>query len=202
MEMHSLQDSLAQLYQRADLGLVIADEQRVVDANDAALRMFGFTRDELREGFLSWKALTPPEYADLDATAVQQMRESGACVPFEKEFVLRDGTRFPFIIGAVVLTQEPLTWAAYILSLRENRRLAAIEQDSRDMKAKTKLVNHLAHELNNPLAGLTFVLHLLSSRAEYDPEETKKLLNSASMLVERISSSVQHVLAVTRIDQN
>lgn len=202
MDSDPVKESLAQLYQRADLGLVIADETRVIDANDAALRMFDFTRRELHEGLVSWKALTPPEYADLDAAALEQMRESGACIPFEKEFVLRDGTRFPFIIGAVAIAQEPLTWAAYILSLRENRRLAAIEQDARDLKTKTKLVNQLAHELNNPLAGLTFVLHLLNSRTEHGAEETKRLLGSATMLVERISSSVQHVLAVTRTDQN
>lgn len=202
MEPHSLQESLAQLYQRADLGLVIADEARVIDANEAALRMFGYTREELQDGVVSWKALTPAEYAHLDAAALEQMRESGARIPFEKEFVLRDGTRFPFVIGAVVLTHEPLTWAAYILSLRENRRLAAMEQDARDLKAKTRLVNQLAHELNNPLAGLTFVLHLLNSRTEHGSEETKRLIGSATVLVERISSSVQHVLAVTRSDQN
>lgn len=202
MDSNYVQDSLAQLYQRADLGLVIADEQRVTDANDAALRMFGFTREEMRAGKVSWKALTPPEYTQADEKALEQMRETGACLPFEKEFVLRDGTRFPFVIGAVVLTQEPMTWAAYILSLRENRRLASIEQDARDLKAKTKLVNQLAHELNNPLAGLTFVLHLLNSREDHNPAETKKLLSSATVLVERISSSVQHVLAVTRTDQN
>ena len=201
MESQSVQQSLAQLYQRADLGLVIADEQRVIDANDAALRMFGFTREELSDGKVSWKALTPPEYAQLDAQALEQMQETGACIPFEKEFILRDGSRFPFVIGAVVLSHEPLTWAAYILSLRENRRLAAIEQDARDLNAKTRLANQLAHELNNPLAGLTFVLHVLTSRPENGDAEMKKLLGSATALVDRISSSVQSMLAVTRIDQ-
>lgn len=104
MDSHSVQDSLAQLYQRADLGLVIADEQRVIDANEAALRMFGFSREEMNRGLLSWKELTAPEYTDRDAAALEQMQESGACIPFEKEFILRDGTRFPFVIGAVVLT--------------------------------------------------------------------------------------------------
>ena len=200
MESKSIQESLSQLYARADLGLVIADEERVIDANEAALRMFGFTREELQNGMVSWRELTPPEYAELDEKAVEQMRESGACVPFEKEFILRDGTRFPFVIGAVVLTQEPMTWAAYILSLRENRRLAAMEQDARELKARTRLANQLAHELNNPLAGLTFIVHLLKSRAEVDTPEMRKLLDSATELVDRISASVQRVLAVTSGD--
>jgi PAS domain S-box-containing protein len=200
METRSIQESLSQLYERADLGLVIADEERVIDANDAALRMFGYTREELKDGAVSWKELTPPEYAHLDARAVEQMRESGACVPFEKEFVLRDGSRFPFVIGAVVLSHQPMTWAAYILSLRENRRVAAMEQDARELKTKAKLANQLAHELNNPLAGLTFIVHLLKTRTELDSPEMNTLLASASQLVERISTSVQSVLAVTNTE--
>jgi PAS domain S-box-containing protein len=197
METASLQESLAQLYKSADLGLVIADLERVVDANEAALRMFGFTREEMHNGHLSWQELTPPEYRSLDENALAQIREFGACVPFEKEFLLRDGTRFPFIIGAVRLTTEPLSWAAYLLSLRENRRMASAEQRARDLKSKSALVNQLAHELNNPLAALTFIIHLLGTREDVVTEETKKLLNSACELVERISATVQRVLAAT-----
>lgn len=197
MELYSLQESLSQLYERSDLGLVIADMDRVLDANDAALRMFGFNREEMRAGKLSWVALTPPEFMHRDINALQQLREFGACVPFEKEFILRDGSRFPFMIGGVRLSADPLSWAAYFVSLSENRRAASAEQDARDLKAKTRLVNQLAHELNNPLAGLTFVLHLLGTRPDVSTDDTKKLLNTASDLVDRLSETVQRVLAAT-----
>ncbi|ABF39716.1 signal transduction histidine kinase, nitrogen specific, NtrB [Candidatus Koribacter versatilis Ellin345] len=200
MENLSIHESLSELYKSADLGLVMADMERVFDANEAALQMFGFTRAEMHEGKLNWLELTPPEYRQLDENALAQLREFGTCVPFEKEFVLRDGTRFPFIIGGVRLTQQPLSWAAYLLSLRENRRIASVEQSARDLKAKTRLINHLAHELNNPLAGLTFVIHLLGTRQDVATDDTKKLLGTASQLVERISATVQHVLVATGND--
>ena len=201
MEPLSIQQSLAELYNSADLGLVMADIEQVFDANEAALTMFGYTRAEMREGKVKWQELTPPEYRHLDEIALAQLQEFGACVPFEKEFILRDGTRFPFIIGAVRLTTEPLTWAAYLLSLRENRRAAAVDQSARDLRAKTMLINQLAHELNNPLAGLTFVIHLLGTREDVVTEETKKLLHTACELVDRISATVQHVLAATGTDE-
>ena len=197
MESPSIQESLAELYKSSDLGLVMADMEHVFDANEAALRMFGYSRAEMREGKLNWQELTPPEFRHLDESALAQIQEFGACVPFEKEFILRDGTRFPFIIGAVRLTTQPLTWAAYLLSLRENRRLAASEQRARDLKSKSDLVNQLAHELNNPLAGLTFIIHLLGTREDVTTDETRKLLGSACELVERISGTVQRVLAAT-----
>lgn len=199
MELLSIQESLAQLYKSADLGLVMANMEGVFDANEAALRMFGFSREEMREGKLSWRELTPPEYEQLDRNALQQIRDFGACVPFEKEFVLRDGTRFPFMIGAVRLTEDPMSWAAYLLSLRENRRMAGVEQSARDLRAKSKLVNELAHELNNPLAGLTFALHLLGTRPDVGTEDTKKLLRSAVEMVDRISETVQRMLAASEL---
>jgi PAS domain S-box-containing protein len=201
MQPPSIQESLAELYKSADLGLVMADMDRVIDANEAALRMFGFTREEMRAGKLSWLELTPPEYRHADENALAQISEFGACIPFEKEFVLRDGTRFPFIIGAVRLTTEPLSWAAYLLSLSENRRMASAERRAHELRLKSTLVNQLAHELNNPLAALTFVIHLLGTRSDVETDETKKLLTTACELVERISGTVQRVLAATATEQ-
>jgi nitrogen-specific signal transduction histidine kinase len=66
--------------------------------------------------------------------------------------------------------------------------------------AASRLAHELAHELNNPLAGLTFIVHLLKTRTELDSPEMNTLLASASQLVERISTSVQSVLAVTNTE--
>ena len=76
MEPLSLQESFAQLYQRSDLGVALADENQIFDANDAALRMLGFTREELRENKIDWVALTPAEFAPMDERGLQQDRKS------------------------------------------------------------------------------------------------------------------------------
>jgi len=38
---------------------------------------------------------------------MEQLREFGTCVPYEKEYVLPDGSSVPFLIGAVRLSAEP-----------------------------------------------------------------------------------------------
>ena len=43
----SLQTSFSMLYQSPYLGVAIADEERIIDANDALLRMIGHTREQL-----------------------------------------------------------------------------------------------------------------------------------------------------------
>jgi PAS domain S-box-containing protein len=193
----SLQNSLSVLYHSAHLGVAIANEERIVDANDALLRMLGFSREDLVAGKIDWHAMTPPEYHEQDTNGVAQLREFGVCVPFEKEFILPDGTRWPFMIGAVRLGTEPFEWAAYIVDLREQRRVLAAESRATELQSKYALINQLAHEINNPLAALTFSLHLLKTYPGL-PEDVGRFIQEASEMVDRISGSVQAVLAAAR----
>ncbi|MEG4036160.1 PAS domain S-box protein [Microcoleus sp. S36b_A4] len=71
----------------------------VTDANDALLEMIGYTREDLFSGQIRWLELTAPEYLELDRIALAQVEASGSCAPFEKEYLRKDGTRFPVLVG-------------------------------------------------------------------------------------------------------
>ena len=98
--------------------------------------MIGHSRPELAEGKLDWRAMTPERFRALDASAMEQLREFGTCVPYEKEYVLPDGSSVPFLIGAVRLSAEPLQWSAYVVELTEQRKLQAAEEKVRAWEAK------------------------------------------------------------------
>lgn len=193
----SLQNSFSVLYRSAHLGVAIATQSRIIDANDALLRMLGYSREDLVAGKIDWRAMTPPEYHEQDANGIAQLREFGVCVPFEKEYILPDGTRWPFMIGAVRLSTEPFEWAAYMVDLREQRRVLDAERRTRELQSKYALINQLAHEINNPLAALTFTLHLLKTYRGL-PDDVCRFTEEASEMVDRISGSVQAVLAAAR----
>jgi PAS domain S-box-containing protein len=76
---------------------------RISDANEAYLRLTGYTRAELESGELRWDRLTAPEFRHLDDKAVREMKARGHCTPYEKEYVLRDGRRVPIQTGAGLL---------------------------------------------------------------------------------------------------
>src|SRR5258705_6920580 len=63
----------------------------ITEANDAFLRSVGYSRRDLLSGNVSWASMTPPEYHAADAQATEELRQSGTCQPFEKEFIRRDG---------------------------------------------------------------------------------------------------------------
>jgi PAS domain S-box-containing protein len=193
----SLQTSFSMLYQSPYLGVAIVDEEHIIDANDALLRMIGHTREQLMAGGIDWRVMTPEKFRTLDATAVGQLREFGTCVPFEKEFILPDGSSLPFLSGAVRLDVAPLQWSAYMVDLTEQRKLYAAEQKVRAWETRYALINELAHELNNPLAALTFSLHLLATRPDLS-EDTLKLIKDARNMVDRIATTVRRVLVEVR----
>ncbi len=87
--------------------------------NPAFLKVLGYNDTELNAGKLRWDSLTPPEYAEADAKAVEQLRESGRCDVYEKAFVAKDGRRIPILLGASMIgyaSGEPEV-AAFITDL-------------------------------------------------------------------------------------
>jgi PAS domain S-box-containing protein len=129
-----LLDSLALLHASEHLGVLTATVARITDANDLFLKRVGYTREEMEAGLIDWRAMTPPEYASLDERGLEELRQFGACVPFEKELVLRNGTRLPILIGAVRLRSEPLEWACWVIDLSSQKAAAEAERQSRELK--------------------------------------------------------------------
>src|ERR1044072_4388574 len=54
------------------VGVTVSDHERVLEANDAWLRITGHTRSEQEQGRLSWRAMTPPEGVGADDHAMEQ----------------------------------------------------------------------------------------------------------------------------------
>ena len=111
-------------------GIVSGEFDRIPEANDAFLDLVGYTREDLQEGRLNWPDLTPPEFAPLDELAHEEGLRFGACTPFEKELVRKDGTRVPVLIATAVLKLCPFQWISFIQDLRDRDRLESVEEEA------------------------------------------------------------------------
>ncbi|MDD1683363.1 MAG: PAS domain S-box protein, partial [Methanoregula sp.] len=58
----------------------------------------GYTKAEIRD--LSWKDMTPPEFAGTESEAIQELIAGGVPRRYEKEFIRKDATRVPVEIFA------------------------------------------------------------------------------------------------------
>ncbi|MEC4983435.1 MAG: PAS domain S-box protein [Oscillatoria sp. PMC 1068.18] len=100
-------------------------EGAIVEANDAFLQLIDYDRRDLETGKISWRELTPPEYHHLDEKAIVEMQAKKVCTPFEKEYLRRDGTRVPILIGAALLKESQSEGVCFILDLSETQRQKA-----------------------------------------------------------------------------
>ncbi len=97
-------------------------------ANDYLLNIIGYTSAEVQSGEVGWDELTPPEFANLDAKAIQELSTKGVCTPYEKEYRHKDGRRIPILIGAA-LVNEPFN---------ENQEVIAFVLDLTQLKQVTQ----------------------------------------------------------------
>jgi len=119
-------------------GIVSGEFDRTPEVNDAFLDLVGYTRDDLLSGRLRWPDLTPPEYRAVDELAHEEGLRFGACTPFEKELIRKDGTRVPVLVATAVLKLSPFRWITFIQDLRERNRDESAENDSAEGDADSK----------------------------------------------------------------
>ena len=108
-------------------GIVSGEFDRIPEANDAFLDLVGYSREDLNAGRLHWPDLTPPEYLALDEVAHEEGLRFGACTPFEKELIRKDGTRVPVLVATAVLKLSPFRWLTFVQDLRERDRMESID---------------------------------------------------------------------------
>jgi len=115
------------------IGIVIWDlDGRLLDANDAFLRMVQYDRKDLQAG-LGWFEMTPPEWQEAHARyEAEELKTTGMMQAREKEYFRKDGSRVPVLIGAACFEDQPTQGVAYILDLSQ---LKSAEQALRRSEA-------------------------------------------------------------------
>ena len=97
----------------------------ILEANQAFLQMVGYTQQDLKAGKLHWQKMTPPEYAEQNRLVVEQLRTAGSFNYYEKEYIRKDGTRVPVLLGAAVVEQSPDTAICFTVDLSDRKRSEA-----------------------------------------------------------------------------
>ena len=105
------------------VGIIIWEvEGRILEANDEFLRMVGYDREDLTAGRLHRTTLTPPEWRDRDARTVAELKRIGTAQPFEKEYLRKDGSRVPVLIGGAMFEEGTSQGVGFVLDLTERKR--------------------------------------------------------------------------------
>jgi len=136
------------------------------EANDAFLSMVGYDRDDFASGRVRSSTLTPPEWRERMVQAQTELVRSGTLQPYEKEYLRKDGTRVPVLVGAAAFEGRK-QGVAFILDLTARKRAEAEMQESERRYREAQialehanristlgqLVASITHEIKQPVAA-------------------------------------------------
>ena len=142
---YSLDEYLSRLLHSNVIGIVSSDIfGHVYDANEAYLKIIGYTRQELQDGAIRWDALTPPEFHECSQMAVEQLKHKGFALPFQKEYIHKLGHRVPVTVGMTALDPAGHHCLGYVIDHSEHRQ---VQNRLRDSEQKFQMLTEAIPQL-------------------------------------------------------
>ena len=150
------------------IGILFWDlDGRIIDANDAFLRIVQYDREDLNAG-LRWIDMTPPDWHEVDAAVIARLKATGLISPYEKEFFRKDGSRVPILLGGTPFYGRVDQGVDFIVDLTERKqaeeRFREGERRYRELQSELAHANRvatlgqlsawIAHDVRQPLVSV------------------------------------------------
>ena len=121
------------MFELSPIGIALNDlsSGRYIEANPSLLISTGYTAQELYA--LRYQDLTSAEYGMQDQEQLARLRKSGRYGPYEKEYIRKDGTRYPVLLSGVRINDGP-----------DRDMILSVVQDISERKAAEAEIHRLA----------------------------------------------------------
>jgi PAS domain S-box-containing protein len=180
------------LFESKVIGIVVADKAGLIsEANSYFLSMVGRSPADLP---LDWVAMTPEEFMSRDREALKGLETGGRAALWEKEFIGRDGSRVPIMMGGARLPDDSLV--CFIVDLTQTKAVqASLERAKSELEtamdqlrqtqdaviaeerlhALGQMAAGIAHDFNNSLSPIIGLSELILSRPNLIQDHDKVL---------------------------
>ncbi|BCL79450.1 PAS domain-containing sensor histidine kinase [Ktedonobacteria bacterium brp13] len=185
------QEQVHALMNSSIIGIFLAEGENIVDANDTYLRMTGYTRKDLCEGRVNWMHMTPPDYLARTLQAHQELATQQQMTPYEKEYVCKDGSHLPVLVGGVAVQHHPFQHINFVL---DNSARKELEQ------RKDNFISMASHEFKTPLTSVKMQAQLVSRRlVKQGLHEAATALSRMEGPIEQLERLIGELLDVSKI---
>jgi PAS domain S-box-containing protein len=124
------------------IGVFIGDlNGRILEANDAFLEIVRYDCADVAAGRMNWKDLTPQDWRERDAQWIEEKERTGVRLPIEKEYLRKDGSRVPVLVGSAKV-EGANQGVAFVLDLTERKKA---EERLRLSEARLAEAQRLSH---------------------------------------------------------
>ena len=187
-------------------GMLVTDiEGKIITVNDAFCRMFGYSREEMigeRTTFLKSSYSSPAFYREMWESLSTTDKWKGEIVNRKKNG--EDITCFLTITPIIDDKGEKLGYLGVEIDLTERKTLESRIMRGEKLSEIGEAVASLAHEIRNPLNGISMNLYLLErARSNGEPwtEHDDESLTLVRKEATRLKDMVDRVLSFTRTTQ-
>ncbi|WP_326522549.1 PAS domain S-box protein [Archangium lipolyticum] len=120
----------------------------ILDANDTFLGMVGYTREELEQGRLDWRQMTPPEWEEKDRQSVARVLLRGVGSLREKQYQRRDGSRVDILLGSALVEGESRRGVSLVVDITARREAERrLSQLMAELESKERLLQAVLHQM-------------------------------------------------------
>jgi PAS domain S-box-containing protein len=195
-QLERTEQQLRSLSEAGLLGIAEFKGEWIVGANQRLLEMLGYPPDAgVPPGGISWRAMTPPEFAEVDARVVAEIRATGRSGFFEKQFIRPDGSRIWILGGSALVDPGEFSGVAFVIDITAQKEAELALQEAHQFEQR--LLGIVSHDLRNPLASIRLGVDLLtrSSTSQNQLRTITRMARSA----ERMHQMVAGLLDLTRL---
>ncbi len=165
---NGLEGKIRRLVDANIIGIFIwAKDGRIIDSNEAFLRIVGYDRDDLTSGRLHWTELTPAEWRAVSQQRAAELEATGTVKVFEKEYFRKDGSRVPVLVGGAIFEGKSDEGVSFVVDLSDQKKAEAAARESerryRELElelahaSRVATIGHLsasiAHEVKQPIGA-------------------------------------------------
>jgi PAS domain S-box-containing protein len=201
-ERESAQRRYARLFEGSPLPMTVTDPdtRRLIDANDAAVKLFGYTRDELRslKGTDLYIPSDPTEQEEVEGITVIQVSGGNYVKAGPLSFRKKDGS----MLRAMVTSYEvdfggSSAFVGTIEDVTEKEKLEERFRQAERLESLGQLAGGVAHDFNNLLAVILNVTASLKDQAQ-EAVETGAGRSETLVELERVERAGQSAARLTK----
>ncbi|WDP90612.1 MAG: PAS domain S-box protein [Desulfobacter sp.] len=164
----------------------------VTYSNEQGIKLTGFTREDLKQGLTALDLFSSRDHDRIrrDMTYILSSREPGQG---EYELKRKDNTRVPvvFYASCILSHDDPVGIRGVILDLTDRKKTEEVMMQTEKMMSLGGLAAGMAHEINNPLAGMLQNAQVLSNRVTKDLPANRKAADAAGISMDALRDYAQ-----------
>lgn len=199
---------LTSVFDVSEIGIVVSDHTgRIVRVNDAFIRTFGWTRDELINVEVS--SLVTPDERDLAKKSYSEFITNGVRSSGEMKIIKKDGSiaNSLFTTATIELSQKRRFQVTTVMDItlrkqmEHSLRLAKDQADTAN-RAKSTFLANMSHELRTPLNAIIGFSEMMEKETfgALGHPKYKEYLGDIHMSANHLLEIINEVLDMSKIE--